>query len=258
MQLRAALARVASSEPDVRRLNWKRRVYATVKRGLERSRLERWVGMYCCELLISRELGLKCSGWDEDGLWLGEVGPAQLPWLAELQPARVREFAARWRQGHRCFGAGLRFGSSGQGRCAAYSWIASGPTEITATTGARWVIPPAAAWAYDSWSNPLALGTHPDLVRYVWRQLSSEGMAAVLGQIECTNRASLRLHERIGNRVLGCMFSVRMGAHSLHVLRSGLGWQLGRSAMAVPLQALMQQPAPLAAARAATVAGAAD
>lgn len=191
------------------------------------------------------------SGWDADGLWLGEVRERQLPWIAAMQQADGQDYVRRWRRGCRAFAAGVREQGGGRGRCAAYAWLAPGPTEFAGTNGVRWIIPKGAVWKFDAWSHPLAPGTYPDLMRYIRQQLHAEGCDMVLGQIECSNRASLRFHRQIGARRLGWLFSLRLGAGRVHVLRSGLGWRLGWGRMGVPLEALLAAMPAFAAAAAA-------
>jgi len=205
---------------------WRERCYTGGHRLLERARLARVFDYRWCEVLRSDVPQLPPSGWDPDSLWMGEVGAAQLKWLAAFAPDRRREFAPRWSKGRRCFAAALASPPE-PARCVGYVWAMCGPGTLPGEHGYRWQIPPASVWIYDARVHPLVLGTYPDLARFAFLKLRDEGATTLFGQVEYDNRTSRRVHRMLGGETVGAIATLSVFGARIHFdrYRAG-GWHV--------------------------------
>lgn len=220
--------------------------YSATHRWLERSGLGRGFDFRWCEVLRSDVAHLPPSGWDPDSLWMGEVGPGQLDWLAAFAPDRRDEFAPRWSQGRRCFAAALAWPPE-PARCVGYVWATSGPCILPGQHGYRWQLPPNAAWIYDARVHPLVLGTYPDLARFAFTKLRAEGATTLFGQVEYDNRVSRRVHRMLGGHRVGAIATLSLLGARIHLDRYlGGRWHIRFGAAPIPLAAFGMPPARLA------------
>ncbi|HUX67367.1 MAG TPA: hypothetical protein VMV31_07750 [Terriglobales bacterium] len=243
----------------MRQQAWSERAYQNGHRLLRRARLQRVLDYRFCSILASGQPGLPPSPWDEEALWLGEARAAQASWLAELEPERAREFPQRWADGLRCFAAALR-GTRAEGalglaptndqRCVGFLWVAVGPRRLAGqASGYVWELPAGSAWLFDAFVHPLVLGTYPDLARYATLRLRAEGASWILGQVECGNRVSRRVHHLLGGQPVGWVASLRCGGLRLHLDRSHQAWRLRWGRAPTRLAAFLPASAPAAAER---------
>ena len=179
---------------------------------------------------------------DSDGVAFREVGEQECAWVAELDPEHEAVFRKRWRANHRCFAAET------EGRCAGFTWAAVGPAVIdSGGVASAWRIPPGAAWKFDTYAHPLALGVAPELVWFQRRILRAEGIVTSISAVEYDNVASARLHLRMGARRAGSVTTVLALGLRLHLDRVQRRWRLRVGRSPFPLDSLAGRESPMEA-----------
>lgn len=192
-------------------------VYRAILKGLRVSRLNRWIEVWGHRYIAIRPWHLRVPTRAPRGIKVEEIHLDQLDELLRLRPHAADLFRERFNAGQRCFAAYL------QKRCVAFMWATEGPGSLRSTFWCNWSVPARTVWLFDLYSDPGVLGAMPYLHSSIRRHLSDGKPLWLTGQVDYDNHRSLQGHSSLGYRVLGLIWTLRIGPLILHLLQRKQG-----------------------------------